>query len=151
MQQLPVLRLRARDGLLEARRDAQRRAGLERTTIDQLIIEFNSHSQLRDYAATVCTDLAGKNCQELRGKIDRRESDKMLDASGVYISERTVRVNGIDIQPLGNHVVVVSPQLRAIVSASATVRLGDAFLYTDPVLGRRRDEGERRQALCQSL
>jgi hypothetical protein len=105
----------------------------ERATIDQLIIEFNASAKLRDYAATVCTDLAGKNCDEVRGKIDRRESDKMLAASGVYISQRTVRVNGIDIQPLGNHVVVVSPQLRAIVSARAVVFLGNAVLYTGPL------------------
>ena len=90
----------------------------ERATLDALIAAWNANPPIRQLTKFFCP--AG-GC----GGLNR---EALIQATDFYASKSTVRVNGLDIEPVGGSTVVFHTQLGRIVSADARVRLGRSTL-----------------------
>lgn len=56
-----------------------------------------------------------------------------ITTEGLYISHSTVRINGVDFTPLGGAAIVISPGFHHIVSANATVTVGNVPIRTGQI------------------
>ncbi|WCB91462.1 hypothetical protein DSM104299_00133 [Baekduia alba] len=73
----------------------------------------------------------------LRGTVQRYigsgqfiEAQRIVDLTDAYIAAGPVRVNGVDITPVGGAQIIVYPQIHAVVSSNARVTVGGIALDT---------------------
>ena len=95
----------------------------EKGTIDRLVKAFNDNPPVRELVRSYC--VASLDCPPRRAAL--------IEATDLYYSRKTVRVNGLDVEPRRGGAVIVHPQLERVISSNATVRLGDATLKTGEV------------------
>ena len=110
----------------------------EKPILRQLVDQFNSDPQLRDYVVQRCQEINLRNCTNFTTTIDQRDTRGLLsiDALDIYVSRRpnSVLINGLVFKPESGGAIVLSPQLGRIVSSNASIKMGD----TIPVPGSRK-------------
>jgi len=114
-------------GCFQRIQDSDKVPSGERAILNALVAEWNRNPPLRGLTRSYCA-----NVEKCNGA--KADTEALIEATDLYASPSTVRVNGLDITPRRGATVVFDPQLGRIVSKDATVRLGDATLISGGAL-----------------